>query len=128
MQPDKLNDSDLCRYQLSKWRTAPIVINDRGEIEYGPQKMNDDFGQGFQQCSLSITACRPRRSRADEAVMAHLPDKLQPQAIEAVDDPAERQRRLTAQVMQRQVIQRQISRQRGGSNPLAALRRLEDDE
>jgi hypothetical protein len=126
-QPDKLNDSDLCRYQLSNWRTVPIVINDRGEIEYGPQKMNDDFGQGFQQLFVDNSVQAAPLTR-DEAVMAHLPDKLQPQAIEAVDDPAERQRRLTAQVMQRQVIQRQISRQRGGSNPLAALRRLEDDE
>lgn len=128
LQPEKLRDFDRCRYQFNEWRTRPTVVNDRGEIIYGPQKMNDDFGQALQMLFEDNCVQAAPLTRA-EAVFAHLPEHLQPAEVAKVEDPTERQRRITAQVMQRQVIEKKLGR-RGGSasNPLAALRRLEDDE
>jgi hypothetical protein len=46
--PDKLTDSDLCRYQFKHWRYAEPQLNAQGIKERGPQKMNDDFGNMVQ--------------------------------------------------------------------------------
>jgi hypothetical protein len=42
--PVGLHDSDLARYQLKRWRNVPVQLTTTGEIERGPMKMNDDFG------------------------------------------------------------------------------------
>jgi hypothetical protein len=50
--PDALHDSDLCRYQFSNWRMRPSKLSEAGLVEYGPMKMNDDFGQMLQMILL----------------------------------------------------------------------------
>jgi hypothetical protein len=42
--PDRLHGSDLARYQFKHWRNRPIKVSESGAIEYGPMKMNDDYG------------------------------------------------------------------------------------
>lgn len=46
--PAALHDSDLARYQLARWRNIPVKLTETGEIERGPMKMLDDFGNGLQ--------------------------------------------------------------------------------
>jgi hypothetical protein len=48
--PESLHDSDLARYQLRRWRNVPVKLNESGVVERGPQKMNDDFGNGLMMC------------------------------------------------------------------------------
>lgn len=124
LQPDLLHDSDLARYQFNNWRTRPAVLNAAGFIEYGPMKMNDDFGQGLQMLFHDNCVQAAPLTR-EEKIVAHLPEKLQPQEIAKVEDPTERARRLQAQVMQRQKIEKEVMRPKGGSrNALAGLRSL----
>lgn len=123
LKPETLKDSDRCRYQFSEWRNVPTVVNDRGEIEYGPQKMNDDFGNALQFLFEDNCVQAAPLTQAEKAV-AYLPEKLQPAAIAAVEDPRERQRRLVAQVAQRQALEKQLTRRPGTRNALAAARSL----
>lgn len=51
--PDALHDSDLCRYQFNNWRMRAAKLTEAGLIEHGPQKMNDDFGQGLQMAMVT---------------------------------------------------------------------------
>lgn len=51
--PDALHDSDLCRYQFNNWRMRPSKLTESGMLEYGPMKMDDDFGQGLQMAMVS---------------------------------------------------------------------------
>lgn len=48
--PRNLRDSDRARYQLKKWRELPVRDNETGEVERGPEKRNDDFGNGMMFC------------------------------------------------------------------------------
>jgi hypothetical protein len=45
--PAAMNDSDLARYQLKWWKSAPLIDNATGEVERGPEKRLDDFGNGL---------------------------------------------------------------------------------
>jgi hypothetical protein len=123
LQPDALRDSDRCRYQFSEWRTVPVVNNDRGEISYGPEKRNDDFGNALQML-FEDNCVQAAPLTKSERVIAHLPEKLQPAAIAEVEDPHERARRLSAQVAQRQVLERQLTRKPSPRNAVAGLRSL----
>jgi hypothetical protein len=49
-RPRDLRDSDRARYQLRKWRELPVKDNETGEVERGPEKRNDDFGNGLMMC------------------------------------------------------------------------------
>jgi hypothetical protein len=51
--PDALHNSDLARYQFNNWRMRPAKLTESGMMEYGPMKMNDDFGQGLQMAMLN---------------------------------------------------------------------------
>lgn len=46
--PRDLHDSALARYQLKRWRVLPVSDTVTGEVERGPEKRNDDFGNGLQ--------------------------------------------------------------------------------
>lgn len=48
--PRDLHDSALARYQLARWRYLSVRDNDTGEVERGPEKRNDDFGNGCMFC------------------------------------------------------------------------------
>jgi hypothetical protein len=44
--PDKLRDSDRCRYQFKHYKNAPLKLTEMGVIDRGEVKQNDDFPQG----------------------------------------------------------------------------------
>jgi hypothetical protein len=48
--PRELHDSALARYQLRRWRHLPVSDTATGEVERGPEKRNDDFGNGLMFC------------------------------------------------------------------------------
>jgi hypothetical protein len=48
--PRELHDSALARYQLKRWRHLPVSDTATGEVERGPEKRNDDFGNGMMMC------------------------------------------------------------------------------
>ena len=125
VQPDTLDDSDLCRYQFNNWRMRPSVLNDAGFFEYGPMKMNDDFGQGAQML-FHDNCVRAAPLTKEEQVFAHLPERLHPAEIAKVDDPLERARRMSAQLMQRRAIEQEASARprKHARNAIAALRGL----
>lgn len=126
VEPDKLHDSDLCRYQFNNWRMRPAVLNDAGFIEYGPMKMNDDFGQAAQMLFMDNCVQAAPLTR-DELVVEMLPEKLRPAAIEAETDPDEKAKRMMAHVAHRTHLQRQVAapRPKGG---LAAWRNMGKDK
>jgi hypothetical protein len=45
--PDALHGSDLARYQFTHWRMRAPKLTEAGMMEYGPMKLNDDFGNGL---------------------------------------------------------------------------------
>ena len=45
--PDALHDSDLARFQFTHWRYRAPKLTEAGVIEHGPEKLNDDFGNGL---------------------------------------------------------------------------------
>jgi hypothetical protein len=47
LMPDLLLDSDLARYQFRHWRHTEPRLTVKGLLEHGPEKMNDDFGNGL---------------------------------------------------------------------------------
>jgi hypothetical protein len=49
--PRSLHDSALARYQLRRWRNLPVKDSETGEVERGPEKRNDDFGNGLMMCA-----------------------------------------------------------------------------
>jgi hypothetical protein len=48
--PRDLHDSALARYQLKRWRHLEVRDSATGEVERGPEKRNDDFGNGLMMC------------------------------------------------------------------------------
>ncbi|MFL6207446.1 MAG: hypothetical protein ACJ74W_01275 [Pyrinomonadaceae bacterium] len=117
-RPDALHDSDLARYQFRRWRDRPPKMNEAGEVEHGRIKANDDFGQGLQMlfCDNCVQAAPLTK---DEQVMAQLPAHVRPEAVAQVTDPHERQRLLTAQMMQRRAIEAKMHRPRNRSTVTA---------
>jgi hypothetical protein len=61
-RPRDLRDSDRARYQLRKWRELPVKDNETGEVERGPEKRNDDFGNGLMMCVHDGLPIAPRLS------------------------------------------------------------------
>lgn len=48
--PQGLHDSALARHQLGRWRYLNVRDNESGEVERGPEKRNDDYGNGLMMC------------------------------------------------------------------------------
>lgn len=71
--PASLHGSDLARYQLPRWRMVPAKLTETGEVERGPMKMLDDFGNGFQMCVCDGPIPAPQLS-ADERFWVENPD------------------------------------------------------
>lgn len=42
-----LQDSDLARHQLRRWRNIPEKVSETGAVERGPMKADDDFGNAL---------------------------------------------------------------------------------
>jgi hypothetical protein len=73
--PDALHDSDLCRYQFNHWRMRPPKLTEGGLTEYGPMKMNDDFGTGLQMAMVTGPPAATPLTYAEQVVEA-TPPKL----------------------------------------------------
>jgi hypothetical protein len=48
--PKTLHDSARARHQLARWRYLAVRDSEMGEVERGPEKRNDDYGNGLQFC------------------------------------------------------------------------------
>ena len=121
VEPEKLRDSDRCRYQFTNWRMRPAVLNDAGFIEYGPMKMHDDFGQAAQMLFMD-NCVQAAPLTVAEKVVEMLPEKLKPAAVARETDPAERAKLLTAQLAHRMVAEKKITpRPRGGVDAWRAM-------
>jgi len=126
LKPDNLHDSDLCRYQFHHWLMRAAVLNDAGYFEYGPVKMNDDFGQMLQML-MHDNCVQAAPLTHGEKVDALLTAEVQPAVVAAATDPRERASLMQAQLIQRQRIETKIQRERpkrGGSG-FNALRQLD---
>lgn len=79
--PDALHDSDLCRYQFNHWRMRPPKLTEAGMTEYGPMKMNDDFGNALQMAMVNgPPAATPLTY--DEQVVEATPKHLRPEELQ----------------------------------------------
>jgi hypothetical protein len=73
--PASLHDSARARYQLGRWRNLPVRSNESGEVERGPEKRNDDFGNGLQMCvfdGLPVAVELTERQMREARLPAHL--------------------------------------------------------
>ena len=71
--PDALHGSDLCRYEFNNWRNAPLKLTANGVIEFGPMKMNDNFGNMLQMILLG-NKISARSLTREETVVALTPE------------------------------------------------------
>jgi hypothetical protein len=72
-KPRDLYDSDRARYQLAKWRELPVKDTETGEVERGPEKRNDDFGNGLMMCTHDGLPVAPQLT-PDERFWVEHPD------------------------------------------------------
>lgn len=73
--PKNLHDSARARFQLKKWRELPVKDTETGEVERGPEKRNDDFGNGLMFCvhdGLPQAIPLTRRELVHEHIAPHL--------------------------------------------------------
>jgi hypothetical protein len=122
-----LHDSDLARFQLARWRNGSPKLGEGGVIERGPLKMHDDFGNVLMMLLHDGKALLAAPLTAEERYQATLPPHLQPERVARLEDPDERARALTAQLMLRQKHEyehEELRRQRLRRNPVRAWREL----
>jgi hypothetical protein len=79
--PRNLHDSALARYQLKRWRELPVKDTETGEVERGPEKRNDDFGNGLMFCvhdglPVASELTYFEKTRAIEPTLQDLDNKL----------------------------------------------------
>lgn len=74
--PDRLHDAQLLRYQFKHWRYTTPVLNDKGEKEFGPMKMNDDFGNSIMQAFVDNQPQAAPLSKGEQ-IHEHLPVAMQ---------------------------------------------------
>jgi hypothetical protein len=109
-----LEDSDLARFQLRRWRNVPAKLGEGGVIERGPMKMHDDFGNALMMLVHDGAGLRAAALTGEEKVAAMMPAHLQPERIARLEDPDERGRRFQAAIMQRRKIEYEQARRRVG--------------
>jgi hypothetical protein len=96
--PDHLHDSDLARYQFKHWRNSAPKLNELGVVERGPQKMNDDVGNGLMML-FHDNGVQAAPLNADEQRELRLAPELQRAAIAEVTDPRTMEARLVSRTM-----------------------------
>lgn len=109
LQPDSLHDEDLARYQFAHWRNVPLKMTELGIVEHGPEKMNDDFGNGLQFlfCDSGVVAAPLDKGEKIEAAM---PEEL---ALTPELTAYDRQRIMTSRQFEYQRVEREMSKPRG---------------
>jgi hypothetical protein len=70
-KPRDLHDSALARYQLARWRELPVRDTETGEVERGPEKRNDDFGNGLMMCTHDGLPVAPQLSDDERFEVEH---------------------------------------------------------
>jgi hypothetical protein len=80
--PRALHDGALARYQLKRWRILPVKDAATGETERGPEKRNDDFGNGLMFCVYdglppAVSLGYEERLQAASPTMKAIADRMQ---------------------------------------------------
>lgn len=109
VSPERLHDAMLVRYQWQHWRYTTPVLNDKGEKEFGPQKMNDDFGNGMMMLFHdNLPQAAPLNH--GELVQEYMPVAVRDEAIEKEVDPEKRVKLQMVQQMKRKGIEKQLQK------------------
>lgn len=98
INPKGLHGSRLARYQLRRWRYLPAADTVTGEVERGPEKRNDDFGNGLQFCThdgLPPAAPLEQWELDEEA----LHPSLRWEVVSQITDPDRKSQALTSRDM-----------------------------
>jgi hypothetical protein len=69
ISPEALHDDDLFRYQMVNWRTRPAALTATGETIDDPEKLNDDFGNGWQMLTVAGALQNAKLSPQEEFEM-----------------------------------------------------------
>ncbi len=110
--PDHLHDSDLARYQFKHWRNSAPKLNELGVVERGPQKMNDDFGNGLMFL-FHDNGVQAAPLDANEQRELRLAPELQLAAINEVTDARTLENRLVSRAMRLREMQVDSERAQG---------------
>lgn len=122
VSPERLHDAMLCRYQWQHWRYTTPVLNDKGEKEFGPQKMNDDFGN-MMMMAFHDNMPQAAPLNHGEMVQEYLPVAVKDETIAEEIDPEKRLKLLMVQQMKRKEIEKQLKR-KPTRNLIGAYRRF----
>ncbi|MFL6333822.1 MAG: hypothetical protein ACJ754_10970 [Pyrinomonadaceae bacterium] len=105
VNPKGLHGSQLARYQLRRWRHLPVADTTTGEVERGPEKRNDDFGNGLQ--FVTHDGLPPAASLTqDEMDEESLHPNLRWETVSKITDPAIQSAAITSRQMQLEGMRR----------------------
>jgi hypothetical protein len=104
LEPDNLDDADLCRFQMANRRFREPKMTASGELIDEPEKILDDFGQLFQMVYFKGLLSNIRLT-ADERKELHLPPKFRRDAIERAADAGEMDERERSQALLTREVQ-----------------------
>jgi hypothetical protein len=124
VSPERLHDAALLRYQWQHWRYTKPTLNDKGEKEWGPQKMNDDFGN----CAMFLFHDQvPQAAPLNhgELVQEYMPKALKADPIAEAwqEDPEKAVKLQMAALMKQKGIEKQLQK-RPTKNLVGAYRRF----
>lgn len=107
--PERLHDGQLLRYEWQHWRYTTPVLNDKGEKEFGPQKMNDNYGNSMM---MAFHDNLPQAAPLNhgELVQEYMPVAVRDEAIEKEVDPEKALKLRMVQQMKMKGIEKQLSR------------------
>lgn len=122
VSPERLHDGMLCRYQWQHWRYAAPTLNERGEKEFGPQKMNDDFGNAMM---MAFHDNMPQAAPLNhgELVQVYMPLPVRDVSMAQETDPDRIWKLKMAQMMYSKKIEKQLEK-RPSRNRLSRFRLL----
>lgn len=106
---ERLHDEMLCRFQFKHWRYTTPKLNARGEKEYGPMKMHDDFGNGLMML-FHDNSPQAAPLTAGETINEYVPEALSDNTIQMELDPQRRANLLMAQAIKKQMLTRNFSK------------------
>lgn len=110
VSPERLHDAMLCRYQFQHWRYTTPVLNEKGEKEWGPQKMNDDFGNSVGMMLFHDNLPQAAPLNHGELVQEYMPVAVRDEAIEKEVDPEKAMKLRTVQMMKRKGVEKRLQR------------------
>ena len=111
ISPERLHDAQLLRHQWQHWRHTKPTLNDKGEKEWGPQKMNDDYGNAIMMLFHdNLPKAAPLNH--GELVQEYMPVPLKDETIAAQQelDPEKAVKLKMAQLMKQKGIEKQLQK------------------